>query len=104
MSDLHVEPTALRSAAARLGGVGDRVRELHRTSPSPDPGLWGPIGRAVGASTRYQELVSLIDEHLVAAVRFCDQAGVALRRTAEVYEAADQRSAHAFASEGCHGP
>jgi hypothetical protein len=98
MTDLAYEAAALLAAAAILDDVGDRVNARRSGGMATDPGLWGPLGQAIGAPAQYQALVGAIEEHLTAASRFCDQAAGVLRRSAAAYEEADVGSAIGLAA------
>jgi len=100
MSGVDCDPDSLRAAAAVLGDVGERVRALPVGGAAGDMAVWGVLGRVTGASAQYESLAVAVEGHLAAAAEFCDRAEVALRRVADEYEVADQRSADGFPG-GC---
>jgi hypothetical protein len=87
MTDLECDPDQLYTAAATLNGIGDRLDALDLGDPEPD--LWGPLGRAVGADGRYRELAATVHAHVAAAVRFCEVGAGDLRRAADAYAATE---------------
>lgn len=92
MTEFGVEKSALRGAAKTMDGFADSAVKIRTAAHQADVDdrTWGLLGQAVGLPGKYRELAESIYMSLDDIAGFLGKSSLALDRSAEHYDAADQ--------------